>query len=145
MKSLARGLVILLTDAGMASAVAVATAPTASAAVHREVNQDRVSCTLTARAFRGAETGFGRGDRARFSVVFNLRSKRDSRNNVWMVEIQQNGDRIDLGQRRTRLGSLSVVKVARDTYRRDRFTATATNLGTRQQCRSVVAEAGIRL
>lgn len=140
MKSLTSGLIILL-----AATSAMVTAPAASAAVRQEVQPDRASCTLTVRPFRGADTGFGQGDRARFRVVFSLRSDSDGANSLWTVEIRQNGNRIELGQRHTHLGSLSVVKVTRDTYRRDRFTAIATNRGTGRQCRGEVVEAGIRL
>jgi hypothetical protein len=109
-------------------------------------HRDAVPCTLTAQPFRGADSGFGRGDRARIKVVLTLRSNTDRRgNSLWRVLVKQNGNPILLESRRTHDGLLTLVKNARDTYRSDFFTAAATNLDTGQRCRATVVVPGMKL
>ena len=141
MKSLTKGLIIPLAVAG-----AVVAAPTASAAVPSMHHRGHVPCTLTAQPFRGAESGFGRGDRARIKVVLTLRSNTDrAGHNVWRVLIRQNGGPILSVSRRTQDGLLIVVNNARDTYRSDFFTATAANVDTGQRCRAMVVVPEIKI
>lgn len=130
----------------LVAAGSLATAPAVSAAVPDMAHSGSVPCTLTAKAFRGADTGFGRGDRARIKVVFTLlNNTKKPGNTLWRVEIKQNGDPIFRGYRRTHLKVLSIVKNTRDTYRADVFTATATSFGTGQRCRARVVVPGIKL
>jgi hypothetical protein len=139
-KSLTAGLVMTLAATG-----ALATAPAASAALDQESHQGRVWCSLRAHSFRGDDTGFGRGDHARIRVAFKLRSNGDrDGTNLWKVEIKQNGGQIDATYKLTSHGFLKVVKVARDTYRRDVFKAVATNFRTGQTCRATVYDPGIK-
>jgi hypothetical protein len=100
---------------------------------------------LTAQTFRGAESGFGRGDRARIKVAFKLLNNTDrAGKTLWTVEIRQNGDPIFRGSRRTNARVLSIVKDTRDTYRADVFAATATNVDTGQRCRVKVVVPGMK-
>lgn len=140
MKSLTRGLIISLAAAG-----SVAMAPAASAEAV-PLDGGAVPCSLTATPFRGAESGFGRGDRARIKVAFSLVSNTggDGRN-VWRVEINQNGKPLVSAKRRTHHGVIRLVRNARDTYRADVFTATAVNFWTGQRCGARAVVPGIRL
>lgn len=118
------------------AAVPIFTAPAASAAPHHHVhhNLNGMSCTLHAKVLPGGE-----GDRIK--VKFKLYSNQDESRNFWKVEIWHNSYQLVRDYMGTVNGRLSVVHMAGKTSGTDRFTATATNLRTDQQCR---AEASVR-